>query len=134
MISGNSMNPTIKDHNLIFISKLFYTPERENIILVENNDGMTIIKRLIGMPNDIIEIKDHTIYVNNKPLKENYTKGLTEDMKKVTLKAGQYFVIGDNRSPVESLECRDPALGPIYRSQMKGEALFSLLPFGKLNH
>lgn len=100
--SGESMNPTLENGDIIFINKIFYdyaTVDRYDVIVMrDNDDGGYMVKRVIGLPNETIEIKDGIIYVNQKPtkttqrIKPNYT-----NMKPIGIPANCYFYIGDNR-------------------------------------
>ncbi|MBS4174333.1 signal peptidase I [Bacillus sp. FJAT-49736] len=121
MVSGNSMNPTLHDKGFMLVNKLFYTPERGDIVIVQDPDGFDIVKRIIGMPNDRISINKGIVYVNGKALQESYTKGTSMDMGEITVGDHSYFIMGDNRTPGESLDSRDPRLGPVTSDQIIGE-------------
>lgn len=130
IINGNSMNPTLSDKDIILTSKLLFQPERFDIVVIHRNDGFDIIKRIIAVPNETVEIKNGVILVNGTPLKENYPMGISDDMPIMKVKEGFYFVVGDNRTPGESLDSRSKEIGLINEGQIKGEAFFSLYPFG----
>lgn len=95
-----------------------------------------LIKRVIGLPNDIIDIKDGVLLVNSIPEEKSYAQGYTYEGSKydypITVPEGKYFVLGDNRE--YSLDSRD--LGFIDEGQIKGKAVFKIYPlskFGKIN-
>ncbi|MBB2482255.1 signal peptidase I [Bacillus sp. APMAM] len=123
IVSGHSMNPTLHDKGLMVVNKLFYKPDRGDIVIVKDSDGFDIVKRIIGLPNDKIFIKNGMVYVNGSPLKETYTKGTANDMNEVVLNNHSYFIIGDNRTPGESLDSRDPSIGPIDKSTIEGKVI-----------
>lgn len=129
VISGNSMSPTLHDGDLVLIKKAFIHPERSDIILVRDPNGYNIIKRVIAIPGESIEIINGMVYINNQPLKESYSAGESLDIPKTTVPDGHYFVIGDNRTPGESLDSRDENIGPIREEHVIGNALLSLFPF-----
>ena len=95
---------------------------------IEKNN---LIKRVIGVYGDIIDIKDGQVYVNGKPQKEEYTKGSTTTGSMlrfpVEVPEGKVFVLGDNRE--NSLDSRD--LGFVDIAQIKGKAFFRVMPFNR---
>ena len=133
IINGHSMNPTIENKSVLFINKIFFTPQKGDIVVIKSPDGYNIIKRIIGLPHDKIAIIDDVTYVNGKALREDYTKGTSVDVAEVTIPEGEVFVVGDNRTPGESLDSRDPNVGTFSIQNIIGEAVFSLFPFHRLN-
>lgn len=130
IINGNSMNPTFKNQDIVLTSNLFYKIERNDIVLVQDTNGFKIIKRVIALPGEKVEIENGIVYVNQQPIEENFTTGISSEMSEVKVEAGQYFIMGDNRTPGESLDSRSVDMGPIQEGQITGEAMISLLPFG----
>ncbi|MDH5163669.1 signal peptidase I [Heyndrickxia oleronia] len=124
IVSGDSMNPTIQDRDLVVVSKLFFTPERGDIIVVKDPEGFDIVKRVIGLPNDHVRIKDGIVYINQQVLDEPYIIGQSMDIDEVVVGTDSYFIMGDNRTPGESLDSRDPSIGTISKEQIVGEKLF----------
>ena len=97
-ISGNSMYPTLKDKQVVRVSKIKEI-SRFDIVIAKKHDNYLIIKRVIGLPDEKIEYKDNHLYINEKPVTESFidlylTK--TEDFT-YTLKDDEYFLLGDNR-------------------------------------
>lgn len=129
IVSGHSMAPTIEDKDILFSIHLLYKPEKEDLIILRDEHGYDVIKRLIAFPGDTVEIEDGVVLVNGQPLEESYSKGTSNDMERVAVPEGSYFVLGDNRTPGESLDSRHPEVGPIKEDAIKGEIIFSLLPF-----
>lgn len=136
-VSGLSMSPTLKDNSLILINKFsvhFGKPEYGDVAIInEQGKGYEIIKRVLALPGDKIFIKDGVVYVNNSPVPEVYSQGKSEDMKEQVVPEGSVFVIGDNREPGESLDSRDPNVGPQLISDIKGYAVVSLFPAYKIS-
>lgn len=97
-ISGNSMYPTLKDKQVVRVSKIKEI-SRFDIVIAKKHDNYLIIKRVIGLPDEKVEYKDNHLYINEKPITESFidlylTK--TEDFT-YTLKDDEYFLLGDNR-------------------------------------
>ncbi|MUV37048.1 Signal peptidase I [Lentibacillus sp. JNUCC-1] len=129
VISGNSMSQTIESNDVILSSHLLYQPERNDIIIFRDEHGYDVIKRIIALPNETIEISDGVVFVDGQPFEESYVSGISNDMEKTVVEEDAYFVMGDNRTPGESLDSRSADVGTIARERIKGEALLSLIPF-----
>lgn len=132
VVSGDSMNPTLEDNDILLTSSLFYDVERYDIVIYQDENGFDVIKRVIGMPNETVEIREGIVFVDGNPLEEDYTAGTSNDMSEVTVSEGSYFVIGDNRARGASFDSRDSDVGPITEDQLRGEAIFSIFPPGSI--
>ncbi|WP_042146827.1 signal peptidase I [Paucisalibacillus sp. EB02] len=132
-ISGNSMNPTIEDGDLLLTSNLIFTVERNDMIVFRDDNGFNVIKRVIGLPNDRIAIQNGAVLVNGEIVNETYTTGLSNDMEEIIVPSKSYFVLGDNRTPGESLDSRDHNVGTIDEKHVLGEVIISLFPFSLMS-
>ena len=98
-----SMEPTIQPGWWIMLNKVSYhftDPKRGDIVVFDSpiNSGQDLIKRVIGLPGDTVEVKNNTVFVNGVPLQEPYVAIPPHyTMAPETIPAGQYFVLGDNR-------------------------------------
>lgn len=131
LVSGNSMNPTIENGNIVLTNNILYEPERNDIIVFHDAGGYDVVKRVIALPNETVEIIRGSVFVNDVPIEEAFTAGLPNDMPKVVVGQDSYFVMGDNRTPGESLDSRSSEIGPIMKERIKGEYLISIIPFGR---
>jgi signal peptidase I len=135
-ISGFSMFPTFEDGNVVFeekISRFFTTPELGDVVIINKREqGYKIIKRVIGVEGDTVEIKNGIVLVNQVPVPEVMTEGISVDMAAVTVPEDHVFVMGDNRTPGESIDSRDPNVGPMPISSVDGYVLFSINPLGMI--
>ena len=124
-VDGDSMYNTLNDNDFVLLSKLSSIDRFDIIVLKENDNNATIIKRVIGMPGDKVKIRNNKIYINNKIIEDEYAYGETSDYDEITLGDDEYFVLGDNR-----LISKDSRyFGAIKKSDIKGKAVFRLFPF-----
>jgi signal peptidase I len=133
-VSGHSMDPTLRDGSFLFVNKLsalISKPDFGDVVIVQES-GYQIVKRVIGIPGDTVAIQEGVLLVNNVPIPEVYALGTSNDMAPVTVGEGKMFIIGDNRTPGESLDSRDPSMGPISDELIEGYAVVSIFPFYKI--
>lgn len=110
--------------------KIFLRDVSEIFKPVEEKTNKRLVKRVIGIPGDEVDIRDGQVYLNGKLLEEPYAKGQTflRDMTfPVTVPPEKYLVFGDNREV--SRDSR--SFGFIDRSQMEGKAVFRFWPIAK---
>lgn len=104
IVQDVSMQPTLVAGQRIIIVKIFYyfsEPKRGDIIIVHPPIDLEkeFVKRLVGLPGDTIEIKEHQVYVNNIPLNEPYLKNQPAyTYGPFTVPENNYFLLGDNRN------------------------------------
>ena len=114
-IPSESMEPTIQVGDRLFGWKTAYRgdrqPERYDVVIFKNlYSGMDdyLIKRVIGMPGDVLEFKNNQVYANGELLDDSFTKGITTQgalpVDTLVVPEGCYFVMGDNRE--HSLDAR----------------------------
>ena len=103
-VYGVSMMPGIKHGEYIMVNKAVYyfqDPRRGDVIVFRSprSPDSDLIKRVIGLPGDTVEIKDGAVYVNQKPLTENYiAESPSYKYPCVEVPDNNYFVLGDNRN------------------------------------
>ena len=75
IVDGNSMQDTLQDHELMFVTKfdyIFGEPESGDVVICKYPESTkNYVKRLIGLPGDTLEIKDNTVYRNGVALPGN---------------------------------------------------------------
>jgi signal peptidase I len=103
-VYGTSMLPGIFPDDQIIVSKIDYRlhkPERGDVIVLKSprDESTDLIKRIIAVPGDTIEIQNHQVLVNNKVISEPYiNEAPNYKYGKDTIPEGSYFVLGDNRN------------------------------------
>lgn len=136
VIQGDSMAPTLQDKDQVLVWKSFYHIERGDIVtLSSRNLGSTVqvgdlVKRVVGLPGEHVEIKEGKVFINGKPLIEPYlakdtvTEPLDLRFQDVTLGQNQCYVLGDNRS--HSLDSR--VFGPVLLDDIIGDCWRRIYP------
>lgn len=148
-VLGSSMEPTLQNHERVYISKLSHTfgfePNYGDIVIIDSrvNEKRTIaddlrdnplvnlitgkerevwIKRVIGKPGDVLEFKDHKVYRNGNVVDEPYLKEIMQysSNKKITVPANHVFVMGDNRNNSEDSRF----IGPVPLDHVLGKKVF----------
>ncbi|MGE0601365.1 MAG: signal peptidase I [Dehalococcoidia bacterium] len=158
-VEGSSMYPTLEDGQFLIVNKLVYSevdmeklsnfipfinagedpkrnvfhgPERGDIVVLVDprNPDVDLIKRVIGLPGETLEIVDGKVYINDMLLEEPYITSPWHDTKpKITLPPGEYFVMGDNRE--NSLDSRSSQVGLVREDLIIGKAMLSYWPKSK---
>ena len=145
-VIGSSMEPTLKNKDRLIVNKVYYkfkSLERGDIIVIKSpkNPDIDYVKRLIGLPNDTILIKDGKAYINNVQLPQDFISGQTntwlggflQEDQSFKIPDNYVFVMGDNRE--RSSDSRE--FGPIPLSSIVGQVPFRYYPpdkFGTLEN
>lgn len=135
------MYPTIEPYNYLIVNKIPYLtgePSHGDIVVfkahiyTDNGEEKDLIKRIIGLEGDVIEVKDGIVYRNEEALSEDYIYGgvTPGDMAPFTVDEGYIFVMGDNRP--NSLDSRDPSIGEISQADVLGRVDLRLFPFDQI--
>ena len=136
-VSGESMYPTLDDGNQLFVQTLTSKPTYGDIVVADNYTGYgdPIIKRLIGMPGDVIDLDPVTNRVirNGEVLDEPYLSVPTypEDVPfPITVPVGKVLLMGDNRT--NSLDSSSSQVGCIDQRALLGKVVLRFSPFEKI--
>lgn len=136
------MLPTLNDGDQLIIEKI--SPKvgklkQGDIVTVYIPEHLSkgknyVVKRIIALGEDTVEIEDGKIFVNGIEIKEEYTNGnktmeVNEKFSKITVPKDCVYILGDNRLPHASLDSR--SIGPVLKKRIVGKVLIRYYPFGK---
>src|SRR4030042_3418389 len=103
-VYGTSSYPNIQPGDYVLLDKWSYRfrdPQRGEMIILRSPDNSSadLIKRVIGLPGETVEVRDSWVYINDKPLQEGYTREKPRyTYPRQTVPENSYFVLGDNRN------------------------------------
>ena len=155
-VDGPSMNNTLKDSDLLLLNKFSYNIgkiKRFDVVVIENN-GEKIIKRVYGLPGEKLEYRNNNLYINNQLVEDNYGKyNNTDDFDLKTIcmaglrknreitdelvnancnydviPDGYYLVLGDNRK----VSADSRYYGFIARDKIIGKTRIRFWPLDKI--
>jgi signal peptidase I len=134
-VEGTSMVPTLHDGERLFLNRIVYRlhpPKRGDVVVIPLPDeGISIVKRIIGLPGDAVEIKNGSVWIDGTQLVEPYLAGPTlGNFGPVQVPEGRVFVLGDNRQA--SRDSRYSSVGFIEYARVKGKALLVYWPISAL--
>lgn len=131
VVSGPSMNPCLQNLEYGYTDRYLFRIfglDRYDIVVINTRDDSLFIKRIIGLPNETIQIKEGKVYIDDKLLEDDIycnelinEPGLAKD--KITLGKNEYFVMGDNRN--NSLDSRSSYLGVVNFDDIYGHSFIS---------
>lgn len=129
-ITSGSMIPTLEVKDRLIVTRV-HNPKNlkeGDIVLFKNDEfkGDILIKRLIGLPGDTIEIKNGVVYRNGQELKEDYVKNNEIYNGSFKVPDNKYFFLGDNRANSDdSRYWKDPYVDESY---IEGKAQVKYYP------
>jgi signal peptidase I len=137
-IPTESMVPTLEVGDRVLANKFIYRftePERWDIVVfdsVDEDDDQTLIKRVVGVAGDEIQVQGGVLYVNDEAQEEAYLNDVDQSRSfygPTVVPEGHIFVMGDNRG--NSADSR--VFGPLPLENLKGEAFMRFWPVSKIS-
>jgi signal peptidase I len=129
-VYGSSMEPNLHTDQRLVVEKISYRlhiPRRGDVVVLRmpERGPELLIKRVVGLPGETIQVKDGQVYINGQPLAEPYLARQTNGAYgPFVIPEGQIFVMGDNRGA--SNDSR--VFGPVSLERILGRAWFSYWP------
>ena len=138
IVTSESMLPTLHVQDRIFVNKISYKfrePRYGDIVIfdasytTDNRGGNIYIKRIIGLPGDVIEARNGAVYRNGGRLNEPYiSEWVDYTIDQVKVPQDMLFVLGDNRN--ESMDSH--VWGHLNRKRVLGKAMVRFWPPGRM--
>ena len=137
-IPSESMVPTLEVGDRIFVNRFVYRftePERRDVVVFDSiaeDDDQTLIKRVVGVAGDEIQVQSGVLYVNGEEQEEPYLNDADQSrgfFGPTVVPEGHIFVMGDNRG--NSADSR--VFGPLPLENLKGEAFMRFWPVSKIS-
>ena len=140
LVSGESMNPNLENNDYLIVKKPFlnyFDYKRNDIVVFKTeiktsiNSKKDLVKRIIAIEGDEIQIKDGKVYLNSKLLFEDYIKNKnTEGNIDLIVAKNSFFVMGDNRKV--SFDSRYELIGVINEEDILGKVVVKMFPFKQI--
>jgi len=135
-VQGESMLPLLGDNERIIVNKFIYRFEpvdRGDIVVFwyPRDPRVSFIKRVVGLPGDVVEVRRGTLYVNGRGVEEDYVNRRFRDDKSyapIEVRKAHYFVLGDHRR--SSNDSRN--WGEVPERYIYGKAFFRFWPLSKM--
>lgn len=139
-VEGESMISTLQDGDRVLVNRLSYRlhdPRRGDVVVLQRFDSNAterdLIKRVIGLPGETVEVRNCVVYIDDRPLVEPYIDpiiqerdGCGSDQAPLQVPEGSVFVLGDHRG--KSSDSR--AFGPVAEDLLIGRAFVIIWPVG----
>lgn len=139
IVQGASMEPTFFDYHYLIVDRLSYRlkePVRGDVVVfnLPHNESRALIKRIIGLPNETVTIRDGVVTITNAEQPDGFTldepyldSGRLGGIEQLNMALGddEYFVLGDNR--LVSADSR--TWGSLPQSDIVGRVFLRLYPF-----
>ena len=130
-VNGESMMNTLHDGDIMILdiaTLRFNDIKRFDIVVIKEKHEL-IIKRVIGLPGEVVEYRDNKLYINGKQIKDVYASKVTNDFK-YEVSDNSYFVLGDNRTnSMDSI-----VFGEFTKKEIIGKTKLTVFPFSRFGN
>ena len=133
LVQGSSMESNLQENDVMILDKVTYKMSdiKRNDIVVISYNGKYLVKRVIGLPGETLEVKNNLVFINGQVIDEEYLdEDAYTDNYKLLWKIPEdcYFVMGDHR--LVSYDSR--SLGCFSKEKILGKANLVIFPFNRI--
>jgi len=133
-VNGTSMAPTLRPNEILLVDRVtlfLRAPRRGELVIFKSPaTGEELIKRVVGLPGETVQITDGRVYIDGRRLLEDaYSPDAAQDYGPEIVPEGAVFVLGDERNA--SLDSRDPAIGCVPYGKLDGRVRFRVSPIDR---
>lgn len=131
-VEGPSMNSTLAEGDRLLLLRVYVQPRRGDIVVIDRYAVEPLVKRVIAVEGDTLDILDGRVILNGEILDEPYVQDPTprnEFQEEILIPEGYVFVMGDNR--VNSKDSRSTEIGLVRVADLRGKAVFRFWPLAK---
>lgn len=136
IVKGQSMEPNLEDGQRLAASPIPYIfgePQRGDIVMLYpvEEEGPNLVKRIIGLPNELIEFQDGYLFIDGQLIEEDYLENVCTSCRdgEWLLGNNEYFIVGDNRAA--SYDSRN--YGAVQSESIMAKVLFRWYPLNELS-
>lgn len=133
-VDGPSMKPVLYKDEYVFMERVSYwfsPPQRGDIIVCSFPDSKeSYIKRVIGLPGDVVKVEGGVLYINGAPNYDYFKGYINIGLEETLVPEDSVIAMGDNRN--DSMDSRYPNVGPIPYDKIQGRAAFIIWPLDKI--
>lgn len=133
IVSGDSMFPYLKNGEVVLVNKCNIKIKRFDVVTIDKNNNHVIVKRVIGLPHETIQIIDGNVYINGEKINDITDEVIVNSgiaCDEINLNENEYFVLGDNRN--NSKDSRNEEIGIIKFNEIKGKVFLRIFPFNRI--
>jgi signal peptidase I len=131
-VHGQSMEPNLHPGQRLIVEKVSYRrgPRRGDIVVIRLEEyEIPLIKRVVGLPGETVEIRDNRVYIDGEMLAERYLSGIDQhNYGPVRVPPSHVFVMGDNRN----VSSDSRVFGAVRLDQIVGRAWLTYWPIKEI--
>lgn len=125
-VPSSSMSPTVKEGEYVLIRRTSSIERGDIVAFYSEEFNSYMLKRCIGLPGDVVDIREGNVYLNGTYQQENYVIARSTETKTFVVPEDSYLFLGDNRA--NSFDAREWGTPFIAEEDVVGELFLKLYP------